>query len=318
MVTAAGEPKEAPPGKIYLDTYLDGVSALPAEICRVFSTVKDISSREQELLETSEKLTARCLEIPPQTSRNATDEQKKVLAGLRSELEVVHKNLSMLADEKVELTSTAYELLGGHISLLDEELVKFESELTFNLAEQELEHLHQQQADALANRDNRTPTAAAAVTYTAREEFQIKQGDQVAAKTSRTGAPDEWILARVMNVSDDSSTITILDEHADAGGSSSIHHLSPRQVIRLPKPKEKKNAKLFQEGSFVLAMFPETTMLYRAVVVQTPRWQGKNGSWGPYSLAFDDDEDPNNPGYSINRQVAFQHVVPLPRDFKLP
>ena len=152
MVTAAGEPKEAPPGKIYLDTYLDGVSALPAEICRVFSTVKDISSREQELLETSEKLTARCLEIPPQTSRNATDEQKKVLAGLRSELEVVHKNLSMLADEKVELTSTAYELLGGHVSLLDEELVKFESELTFNLAEQELEHLHQQQADALANR----------------------------------------------------------------------------------------------------------------------------------------------------------------------
>ena len=103
-------------------------------------------------METSEKLTARCLEIPPQTSRNATDEQKKVLAGLRSELEVVHKNLSMLADEKVELTSTAYELLGGHISLLDEELVKFESELTFNLAEQELEHLHQQQADALANR----------------------------------------------------------------------------------------------------------------------------------------------------------------------
>ena len=156
------------------------------------------------------------------------------------------------------------------------------------------------------------------MTYTAREEFQIKQGDQVAAKTSRTGAPDEWILARVMNVSDDSSTITILDEHADAGGSSSIHHLSPRQVIRLPKPKEKKNAKLFQEGSFVLAMFPETTMLYRAVVVQTPRWQGKNGSWGPYSLAFDDDEDPNNPGYSINRQVAFQHVVPLPRDLKLP
>ena len=46
MVTAAGEPKEAR-GKIYLDTYLDGVSALPAEICRVFSTVKDISSRNR-------------------------------------------------------------------------------------------------------------------------------------------------------------------------------------------------------------------------------------------------------------------------------
>ena len=61
------------------------------------------------------------------------------------------ERVSLLADWYYAYT-TAYELLGGHISLLDEELVKFESELTFNLAEQELEHLHQQQADALANR----------------------------------------------------------------------------------------------------------------------------------------------------------------------
>ncbi|QDZ17837.1 SGF29 tudor-like domain-containing protein [Chloropicon primus] len=315
-MTAAGETREAPPGKIYLDSYLDGVSGLPAEVCRIFHTIKDISAREQELLETSEKLTARCLEFTPQTSRNATDEQKKELAALREELDAVQGNLLMLGNEKVELTNTAHDLLGGHIELLDEELVKFESEITLSLAEQELNKLHQQQADALAQRDNVRPSASV-VAQSAREDSHVKQGDQVAAKISRAGAPDEWILGRVMNISGDHLTYTILDEDADAGGTSSIHHLSPKQVIRLPKPKEKKSSKAFPEGSYVLAMFPDTTMLYRAFVVQTARWQGKNGAWGPYSLAFDDDEDPTNPGYSTNRSVAFQHVVALPRDFKL-
>ena len=147
----ASEAKPAP-SRIYLDTYLETVQNLPAEVQRILNTLKDLDATSQDLEFQAERKAERCLELPPQSSRNTTDEQKKVLAGLRSELEVVHKNLSMLADEKVELTSTAYELLGGHISLLDEELVKFESELTFNLAEQELEHLHQQQADALANR----------------------------------------------------------------------------------------------------------------------------------------------------------------------
>ena len=64
----------------------------------------------------------------------------------------MHTSMLMLSNEKIELTKTAYELLGGHIELLDEELGKFESEITLNTAQQELEQLHQQQADALAQR----------------------------------------------------------------------------------------------------------------------------------------------------------------------
>ena len=105
-----------------------------------------------------------------------------------------------------------------------------------------------------------------------------------------------------MNVSDDSSTITILDEHADAGAAAASTTFS--QASHQAAQAKGKRTLRAQEGSFVLAMFPETTMLYRAVVVQTPRWQGKNGSWGPYSW-LDGGEDPNNRGYSINRQVAF-------------
>jgi len=234
---------------------------------------------------------------------------------LREDLDKIHTNLLMLADEKVELTNTAYDLLGSHIELLDEELVKFESEITMNTAQQELQQLHQQQADVLAHRE-KAPIASA-VTPSGREDY-IKQGDAVAARVSAIGAPDEWILARVMNISSDMSTYTVLDEDAEAQGSSSIHHLQSKQIIRLPKIKERKNATNFAEGLEVLALFTDTTMFYRSYVVNPARWQGKNASWGPYTLVFDDDPDPENPGYNTNRSVPFNFVVPLPKDFKHP
>ena len=323
-----------PPSKIYLDTYLETVTSLPSEVQRILNTLKDIDKSAQEVERQAQTKTERCLSLPQHSSRNTTEEQKKELATLRKELEKDHDVLQMLANEKIELTKTAYELLGGHIELLDEDLIKFEHEITLNVAEQELQQLQQQQADALADREKATTGPRTSGQHHHHhghgsgsgrggggESDNVRQGDQVAARTSAVGAPDEWILARVMNVSSDGGTYTILDEDADEGGaaqtSSSIHHLPQKQVIRLPKTKEKKHAKTFSEGSYVLAVFPSTTMFYRAFVVQPAKWQAKNSSWGAYTLGFDDDEDPNNPGYSTNRVVPFHHVVPLPRDFKL-
>jgi hypothetical protein len=306
--------KEAP-SKIYLDSYLETVTSIPAEVQRILHTIKDIDIRSKELEFKSQAKTERCLAIPPQSSRNTTEEQKKELAVLRGELDVLHANLSMLANEKIELTKTAYELLGGHIELLDEELGKFESEITLNTAQQELQQLNQQQADALAHREKTTTTHV--VAHHSNNDSHVGQGDQVAARISTLGAPDEWILARVMNISNDMSTFTILDEDAEEGGTSSIHHLPSKQIIRLPRAKDRKQPKVFSEGSYALAVFPQTTMFYRAFVVQQAKYSSKNSSWGAYILAFDDDEDVNNPGYSINRNVEFQYVVPLPRGFKL-
>ena len=72
-------PKEVP-SKIYLESYLETVTSLPAEVQRILCTLKDIDIRSQELEVESQTKTARCLEIPPQTSRNATGARKDLPA----------------------------------------------------------------------------------------------------------------------------------------------------------------------------------------------------------------------------------------------
>ncbi len=145
----ASEAKPAP-SRIYLDTYLETVQNLPAEVQRILNTLKDLDATSQDLEFQAERKAERCLELPPQSSRNTTDEQKKELATLREELDRLHNMLHLLANEKVELTKTAYELLQGHLDVLDEEMVKFDSEITLNTAQQELQQLHQEQAEAMA------------------------------------------------------------------------------------------------------------------------------------------------------------------------
>ena len=63
--------KEAP-SKIYLDSYLETVTSIPAEAQRLLHTIKDIDIRSKELALQSEQKTERCLAIPPQSSRNTT------------------------------------------------------------------------------------------------------------------------------------------------------------------------------------------------------------------------------------------------------
>ena len=63
--------KEAP-SKIYLDSYLETVTSIPAEVQRILHTIKDIDIRSKELEFKSQAKTERCLAIPPQSSRNTT------------------------------------------------------------------------------------------------------------------------------------------------------------------------------------------------------------------------------------------------------
>jgi len=143
---------------------------------------------------------------------------------------------------------------------------------------------------------------------------RVRAGSQVAAKVSEDGAPDEWILARCTKLGEDGRSFTILDE--DAGeGEGGLHQLGPASVIALPDSSLRNpQAPVFNTGQAVLAMYPASTMFYRAYVVKPGQWEKAEMRYSSYIVTFDDDQDEG--GFPPPRTVNWGHVVPLPKNFK--
>lgn len=73
----------------------------------------------------------------------------------------------------------------------------------------------------------------------------------------------------------------------------------------------------FVKGTHVMAIFPETTSFYRAVVSKQPVWKLTAGSTKPIVkeliLKFEDDEDEN--GRTPFRRVPSRYVIPVPSKY---
>ncbi|KAI0501584.1 hypothetical protein KFK09_016529 [Dendrobium nobile] len=77
------------------------------------------------------------------------------------------------------------------------------------------------------------------------------------------------------------------------------------RIIPFPKKGDPSSAQDFPPGKHVLAVYPGTTALYKATVVNTHRKRKADD----YSLEFDDDEED---GSLPQRSVPFYRVVTLP------
>ncbi|XP_042503056.1 SAGA-associated factor 29 homolog A-like isoform X2 [Macadamia integrifolia] len=113
--------------------------------------------------------------------------------------------------------------------------------------------------------------------------------EQVAARITPDGAEeDEWIVVKVIHFDREAKEFEVLDEEpgddGEGGGQSALD---------------------FPTGRHVLAVYPGTTALYKATVVNNHRKKKTDD----YSLEFDDDEED---GYLPQRTVPFHKVVPLP------
>jgi len=66
-----------------------------------------------------------------------------------------------------------------------------------------------------------------------------------------------------------------------------------------------------------MAIFPETTSFYRAVVSKQPVWKKSSSSYQPIVkeliVTFEDDEDEN--GHTPHRRVPSRYVIPLPSTY---
>jgi histone deacetylase complex regulatory component SIN3 len=97
----------------------------------------------------------------------------------------------------------------------------------------------------------------------------VNPGSEVAAKVN-----DSWIHARVVQWNQDTKCYEVEDAHT-----AECYQVLPCNVIPLVMPQQ---AEIFEQGSRVLALFPQTTSFYAGTVVS-------NGNFDEYSVRFDHD-----------------------------
>lgn len=129
---------------------------------------------------------------------------------------------------------------------------------------------------------------------------------QVAAKISKSGEDGTWILANVLDYDAKNQCYEIQDED----DISRVMMLSFSDVRRLED-----SSSSLRRGDSVLAVFPETTSFYRAVVAKNPKSSRSSGGGasssseggGDVIVKFDDDEDDS--GKNPARRVPSRFVI---------
>ncbi|GAM21683.1 hypothetical protein SAMD00019534_048580 [Acytostelium subglobosum LB1] len=141
-----------------------------------------------------------------------------------------------------------------------------------------------------------TPAGApAAPAPSAATPESIPIGTQVAAKDRS----NNWILAKVNSFNAKTQKYELIDEDE---AESKKFTVSLKDIIQLPTTAALANT--FATNTKVLAMFPDTTTFYPALVVGSQKIKNKTTQ---YTLHFDDDAGEN--GQTPNRKVAAQYVI---------
>ncbi|KAI4348223.1 hypothetical protein L6164_008971 [Bauhinia variegata] len=135
------------------------------------------------------------------------------------------------------------------------------------------------------------------------------KGEQVAARVTPDDADkDEWFVVKVMHFDKETKEFEVLDEEPgddEEGGGQRKYKLPMSHIIPFPKRNDLSSVPDFSTGRHVLAVYPGTTALYKATVVNGHRKRKTDD----YLLEFDDDEED---GSLPQRTVPFHKVVPLP------
>lgn len=145
------------------------------------------------------------------------------------------------------------------------------------------------------------------------EDILLETSSKVAALIDANSKPKIWILASIGAYNggggrDERARYEVVDDDEESAGEKQYrkrYQLHPSKVIPLPPldvvPLAKR--KVFQRGSRVLAVFPDTTVLYPCNVTAPPK-KGKES----YTVVFDDDDD-------RPRSIRACRVAPLADEF---
>ncbi|CAK8674700.1 unnamed protein product [Clavelina lepadiformis] len=139
-------------------------------------------------------------------------------------------------------------------------------------------------------------------------DYIAKPGDKVAARVKTEEVEEQWILAEVVLF----NPVTLKYEVDDIDEEGREHHiLSKRRVIPLPQWKanpETDPQALHPKGTLVIALYPQTTCFYRAVINEQPAT-----AHDEYSVLFEDNSYAD--GYSPALNVAQKYIV-VPKEMR--
>uniref|UniRef100_A0A1E1XD13 Putative histone acetyltransferase saga associated factor sgf29 n=1 Tax=Amblyomma aureolatum TaxID=187763 RepID=A0A1E1XD13_9ACAR len=152
----------------------------------------------------------------------------------------------------------------------------------------------------IGKEDEKPPPLCGAIP--AEPNYAAKVGDMVAALARGPDDDENWILAEVLHYSHNSAKYEVDDIDEEQ---KERHTLSRRRVVPLPlqraNPLTDPSA-LFAKGTLVMALYPQTTCFYRALVHEPP-----SGPQDEYLVLFEDSSYPE--GYSPPLAVAQRYVI---------
>lgn len=150
------------------------------------------------------------------------------------------------------------------------------------------------------NKEGKTPPLCGSVP--AEPNYVGKVGDMVAALVKGPDEDENWILAEIVSYNPNTNKYEIDDIDEEQ---KERHTLSRRRVIPLPlmraNPETDADA-LFEKGTLILALYPQTTCFYRAIVQEPPK-----NAQDEYQVLFEDSSYPD--GYSPALSVPQRYVI---------
>jgi len=134
-------------------------------------------------------------------------------------------------------------------------------------------------------------------------DYIAKPNDKVAARVKSSDGEENWILAEVVSWVTATNKYEVDDIDAEEG--KERHVLSKRRIVPLPLMKanpETDPDALFQKGTLVMALYPQTTCFYKALVHDPPKKPQEE-----YSVLFEDTSYAD--GFSPPLNVPQRYVI---------
>eukprot|EP00158_Paraphelidium_tribonemae_P002382 Partr_v1_DN25319_c0_g1_i9_m21891 len=114
---------------------------------------------------------------------------------------------------------------------------------------------------------------------------KIAPGTSIAAKIFKEGVP-VWILATVLGFNAQKGAYDCEDAETDRDSPDYKRRFSLQPSSTVTLPDLKKPPRVYASGTYVLALYPDTSCFYKAKVVECP-----STSRDPYVVQFEEDDD---------------------------